>query len=146
MALAAGYFEYTENALASRSAPKLPTRSRWQSRSSGPVTQPHPWSMSAPAWSSGFHVVVAADENLDGRVTPEEVARLVRKADSDGDGSVNFHDIDRLIANRFRQARSRRSGPVAIGPNDRKRGDGSLGSGRGARSSKDEQPSSNLDE
>ena len=57
---------------------------------------------SGPGWSSGFHVVVAADEDRNGRLTPDEAALLVRKADTDGDGTVDFRDIDRWIMSRIR--------------------------------------------
>ncbi len=98
MAVAAGYIEYV-NSGASENPSVL---SKWQGGGPGPGNPPSPWSFSGPGWSSGFHVVVAADENHDGRVTPEEVAQLVRKADTDGDGSVDFHDIDRLIMSRLK--------------------------------------------
>src|SRR5262249_50323687 len=66
--------------------------------------------------SSGFRVVVVADENHDGRLTPEEAARLVRKADTDGDGSVDFHDIDRLILSSFPRPFRSRVGAAREGP------------------------------
>ena len=66
----------------------------------------------------GFHVVVAADENRDGRLTPEEVARLVRKADTDGDGWSTSRDRppDCKAAS---GPPSQPSSLTAAGPNDR---------------------------
>ena len=111
MALTAGYIEYVETA--ERNSSVVPSRSRTceHGRQVRRVRshRRHPGISSWPGWSSGFHVVVAADENRDGRLTPEEAARLVRKADTDGDGSVNFVDIDRLIVTVRFQPRPRRA-------------------------------------
>jgi hypothetical protein len=144
MALAAGYIEFAGTNRTSRSAANHPRPAR---RPQGGERRgaPPPFGFFGPGWSSGFQVVVAADENRDGRLTPEELSRLVQKADMDGDGSVNFHDIDRLIATRFRD-RSHPSGRMAPGPNDRGRGDGPPDKSRGVGSFNDEQPSRNLDE
>jgi hypothetical protein len=113
MALAAGYIEYAESDGPSVSEPNRPAPSSWPPLGPGRVTPPRNWGVFGPGWSSGFLVVVAADENRDGRLTSEVVTRLVRNADTDGDGSVNFRDIDRLIANRFRP----RTPPVPEFPN-----------------------------
>jgi hypothetical protein len=117
-ALAAGYIEHAETNRTSGSAANHPAPERRPPGGPGRVTPPPPWNFSGSGWSSGFHIVVAADENRDGRLTPEEAARLVRKADSDGDGSVDFRDIDRLIVSRFRP-RSQPPGLTAGEPNDR---------------------------
>jgi len=144
MALAAGYIEYAETDWTLRSAVSHPPPPR--STPGGPGRAgPSPWGSFGPGWSSGFRFVVAADENRDGRLTPEEVARLVRKADTDGDGSVNFRDIDLLIESQLRR-RLRPPGLAGVGPNDREGSAGPPDDGHGARSSDDEQPSKNLDE
>lgn len=141
MVLAAGYIEY---AWTSGSAKFLAPR-RWPPGGPGRVTLPPPWNFPGAGWSSGFHVVVAADENRDGRLTQDEVARLVRRADTDGDGAVDFRDIDRLIAGRFRPPYPP-SGFTAFGSNGRAGEGGPLGNGRGAGASDDGEPSRNLDE
>jgi hypothetical protein len=135
MALAAGYIEYVETDRLFGSGPNRPAPVRRRPGGTGQVIPPPPRGF----WSSGFHVVVAADENRDGRLTPEEVARLVRKADTDGDGSVNFQDIDRLIASRFKPP-SQSSAHTSAGPNDRGPGDGPPDNGRGKGSSDDDGP------
>jgi hypothetical protein len=147
MALAAGYIEYakTDWTLGPAANHPHPAPARWPPGGPGRAPLPPPWSLFGAGWSSGFHVVVAADENRDGRLTPEEVARLVRNADTDGDGSVNFRDIDRLIASRFRPPFPPYGLPPA-GTSDRGRGAGPPDSGRGAGSSDDEPPSSKPDE
>jgi hypothetical protein len=137
MALAAGYIEYAKTDLTSASAANHPAPPALPPGGPGRGTPPPPWGFFGPGWSSGFHIVVAADENRDGRLTPEEAARLVRKADTDGDGSVNFRDIDRLIVSRFRP-RSLPPGLTAAEPNDHGGGDGPPEKGRGAASSDDE--------
>jgi hypothetical protein len=127
-----------------RAAEKTGSPSRDRRRPFSQAALPHPWSVSGTGWSSGFHIVVAADENRDGRLTPDEAARLVRKADTDGDGSVNFRDIDRLIA-------SRPGAPAwppkfaAAGPRDLGRDIKPRGADRGARSSKGAQPADERD-
>jgi hypothetical protein len=145
MALAAGYIEYAETDWTLGPVANHPAPARWPAGGPGRAPLPPPGSLSRAGWSSGFHVVVAADENRDGRLTPEEVARLVRDADTDGDGSVNFRDIDRLIASRFRPPFPPFRHP-ATWTNDRGRGDGPTDNGRDARSSDDEQPSRNPNE
>lgn len=144
MALAAGYFDYTETDWNSRSAANHRAAPRWPMGDPDRRTPPPPWNFNGAGWSSGFHVVIAADENHDGRLTQEEVAGLVREADSDGDGSVNFHDIDRLIASRF-GARFQPRGPSASKPNDRANHEPPRKS-RGAKSLNDDPPSENLHE
>lgn len=101
MVLAAGYVEYASIDWDLSSAANHGTPPRWPPGGPGRMTPPPPWNSLGAGWSSGFHIVVAADENRDGRLTAEEVARMVRKADTDGDGSVNSRDIDRLIGDRF---------------------------------------------
>jgi len=115
MALTAGYIEHRESARTSGSAANPFAVARSSPDGPGRLAPPEPWSISGLGWSSGFHVVVAADENRDGRVTSEEAARMVRNADTDGDGSVNFRDIDRLIATRFFQPSGRRPVPLPGG-------------------------------
>lgn len=102
MALAAGYIEYATRYRNSGLAATSPVFPGWPFSGPGRNVPPRPWGFYGAGWSSGFHVVVAADEDRDGRLTSEEVVRLVRKADSDGDGSVDFRDIDREIVRRFR--------------------------------------------
>ncbi|MDR3632507.1 MAG: hypothetical protein P4L84_01655 [Isosphaeraceae bacterium] len=145
MAVGAGYIEYTATHQTYGSAVNPLAFARRPSGGPGRGTLPPPWSFPGAGWSSGFHVVVAADENRDGHLTPDEAARLVRKADTDGDGSVDFRDIDRLIASRFRPP-SQSSGSTAAGPNDRGGGDGPHDTGGGAESSDDEKSSGNSDE
>jgi hypothetical protein len=118
---------------------------RWPSGARGPGSLPPPWAFSGTGWSTGFHVVVAADENRDGRLTPEEMAHLVRKADTDGDGSNNSLDIDRLVMSRF-QFPSQPSSPPGAWTNDRGRRDGLADIERGAASAGDERPSGDLDD
>ena len=88
MALAAGFFERGETG-SMAGWPKT-LRSPRPLGGTGGRGMPPPWLFSGPGWSSGFHVVLAADGDRDGRLTPDEAARLVRKADSDGDGSVEL--------------------------------------------------------
>lgn len=141
MVLAAGYVQYIETAWKTGSATSRPAPAGWQPEGPGRGTLPPPWSLPGANWSSGFHIVVAADENRDGRLTAEEVARLVRDADSDGDGSVNFRDIDRLLASRLRPP-FRPSVRPATGTGDRSGGEvGQPVNGRDTESSRDEQPS-----
>ncbi len=121
MALAAGYIEYAGTDWTSG----FRANQSWHPRDGrravlDRVPAPPPWGFFGAGWSSGFHVVVAADENRDGRLTPEEVARMVRTADTDGDGSVNFRDIDRLIAARFLEPSLRRRLTVRRRPSDRR--------------------------
>lgn len=132
MALAAGYIQYLETDWISGTAKQQPAQVRW------PVIGPGQGMQSLPGmgWSSGFHVVVAADENRDGRLTPEEMAELVRKADTDGDGSVTFQDIDQLIASRFRPPLQSSSD----GPSDRGRGNEPAGKARRPEPPDDEEP------
>jgi hypothetical protein len=110
MALAAGYIEYVAGGGTTESrliAPPLPV---WPSIGTARSNSPGPSGFSGAGWSSGLHVVLAADEDHDGRLTPEEVAHMVRSADTDGDGSVDFRDIDRLMLSRFRSlSRPRRT-------------------------------------
>ena len=120
MALSAGYIEYAETNRTSGSGWRDPAAPKSPPGVPRQIKPPSPRSSFGPGWSAGFHVVVAADENRDGRLTPEEVVRLVKEADTDGDGSVNFRDIDRLVGaplpvsfstarpHRRRTARSRR--------------------------------------
>ena len=74
----------------------------WSSASRGRTAPQGPVGIYGGGWSSGFHVVVAADEDHNGRLTPDEAAGMVRKADTDGDGTVDFRDIDRIIMSRLR--------------------------------------------
>lgn len=101
MAVAVGYIEYAETVAINGGVPSFNLA---DSKKGGMVPGPKmlPWNYFWAGRSSGFHVVVAADRNHDGRLTPDEVALMVRKADRDGDGSVDFHDIDQLLASRFR--------------------------------------------
>jgi hypothetical protein len=97
MALTAGYhaFETRRALLGDGPPPDRPGRPPSpKARGAGPF-----------GWSSGFHVVIAADRDRDGRVTPEEAARLVRDADADGKGSVDFREIDRFLLDRARPDR-----------------------------------------
>jgi hypothetical protein len=102
MAVVLGHIEQTAASQVSGTGlfapfPPKPTR--------GPINlakQPLPPAFYGAGWSSGFHVVLAADEDHNGRLTRDEVDRLVQKADTDGDGSVDFRDIDRLIVGRVR--------------------------------------------
>ena len=120
MALTAGYIEYAETDWNSESVTSQPGPARWLPGGPRPATPP-PWAFPGAGWSSGYHVIVAADENHDGLLTKDEAASLVQKADSDGDGSVDFHEIDRLIVNRIRPPVVP-SRPTATGPNDHERG------------------------
>ncbi len=97
MALAAGYIERSEAA----GMPRPGTQPARSPGDSNRRTQAGPWASNRMHWSSGFHVMVAADEDHNGHLTREEATHLVQRADTDGDGSVNFQDIDRLIISRF---------------------------------------------
>lgn len=112
MAAAAGYFKNLEGDRTLGSAAKADTLAGWPASRPGRGGPPPAWRFPRAGWSSGFHVVVAADENRDGRLTTEEAARLIREADADGDGSVDFTDIDQLMKNRFRSL----AWPSAPGP------------------------------
>lgn len=59
-------------------------------------------------WSTGFHVLFAADSNRDGRLTREEFTEFVEKADTERRGSVDAKAIDNLILSR--------RGPIMWGP------------------------------
>jgi hypothetical protein len=119
MVLAAGYIDYAEPDLSSGSVTVRAARRSWHWGASPSESSVQPQSYRGPGWSSGFHIVVAADLDRDGRLTADEVAQFVRKADSDGDGSVDFRDIDRLIASRFRPP-FQPSGLNAAQPNNRR--------------------------
>ncbi len=79
-----------------------------------PVRQP---GRAGAPWTSGVHMVTVSDSDRDGRLTPEEVARFVREADADGDGSVDFREIDRLVSSRIRDrfAEAGRRHPATAG-------------------------------
>jgi hypothetical protein len=102
MALVAGYIEYAAGGETSRSRPIAPPLPVWPPIGTARSNSSGPSGFSGAGWSSGLHVVLAADEDHDGRLTPEEVAHMVRDADTDRDGSVDFRDIDRLMLSRFR--------------------------------------------
>lgn len=142
MIVTAGYIEHVESERAlGPVASRVPPANR-QPDGSGQIALPHPWSVSG--WSSGFHVVVAADEDRDGRLTPEEVARLVKKADTDGDGSINSRDIDRLIARRLRTPLAQ-FGSAGAASNDRKDARGPAGKDRADAPGDIDKPSKNLE-
>jgi len=107
MALAAGYIEYAETDRNSGSGTVPAAYAVRPPFGPGWAMPPAQFGNSGAGWSSGFHVVVAADEDGDGRLTVDELARLVLRADTDGDGLVNFRDIDQLIADRFRPGSQR---------------------------------------
>jgi hypothetical protein len=126
MALAAGYIEYAENARLLGSASNQAAPPTWPPGGPVRVPPPPPGSFFGPGWSSSFHVVLAADLNHDGRLTPDEAAQMVRNADTDGDGAVTFRDIDRVILSRFRpRLQPSDFADTLAGPNDRERGGGS---------------------
>jgi hypothetical protein len=103
MTLTAGYIEYRAPNLSTTGwAPVQPPRPGWPPNN-GPDrnSTPGPRGSSASRWLHGFHFVAAADEDRDGRVTLEEVTALLRRADLDGEGSVDFADIDRAVVNHF---------------------------------------------
>jgi hypothetical protein len=110
MALTAGYIEYAQTDWNSGLGVARASSSMRPPGGPGWPTSPGPWGTYGAGWSSGFHVVVAADEDGDGRLGVDEVTRLVLRADTDGDGLVNFRDIDRVIAGRFRTP----SGPSGL--------------------------------
>ncbi len=126
MLLAAGYIQYRETAWIVGEGPVSqngsgPARGPQGQR---PPHQPPNEGFPRGIWSSGFHVVVAADTDRDGRVTADELARMVHEADTDGDGSVNFHDIDRLMASRFRPSWTLPKGLPEAGTEDHPGGEG----------------------
>jgi hypothetical protein len=103
MLLAAGYLTHVGPPRGRRrSFATLPPLPGWPPTEMGRVTPPGSRSFPGPAWSSGFHVLMAADENRDGLLNVEEIERMVRDADKDGDGSIDSQDIDRLIRSRVR--------------------------------------------
>ena len=118
MALSAGYLEYAGRDWTSGAAVSRVSPARRPSGAPDRAGLPPPWTVPGMGWSSGIHVIATADENRDGLLTPDEAARLVRNADQDGDGAVNFRDIDRLIAERFRPSRQP-YGLTTAGPGDR---------------------------
>lgn len=123
MALAAGYFEHAAGRRVYGSGAVPPGFPAWPPAGAPRHFTMRPPGMSGAGWSSGFHVVIAADEDHNGRVTADELARLVRKADTDGDGSVESRDIDRLILGRFRPPSSQPGSPPPGGL-ERETGDG----------------------
>jgi hypothetical protein len=123
MALGAGYIEYKAQEMKSVPKGTPPVFAGWP----GPPPQnppQGPWGLYGAGWSSGFHTVVAADENRDGRLTLEELTLLIRRADTDGDGSVDSRDIDRVIMYRTRRA-SQPSDRSAPNGTEGKEGNGS---------------------
>jgi hypothetical protein len=99
MTLTIGYIEYTSPSLSGPgSTPFRPAYARWSPDGQDRNSLPPPWAFSPAGWSSGFRIVVAADVDRDGRLTPEEAMALVHSADMDGDGSVDFVDIDRILS------------------------------------------------
>ena len=102
MSLTAGYLEYRSPSLSEPGAmPFRPAYAGWSPGGQDGTLLPPPFGPSPPGWSSGFQIVAAADEDRDGRLTREEFASLVQKADTDGDGSVDSVDIDRILSFRF---------------------------------------------
>jgi hypothetical protein len=102
MALTTGYIEYRAPSLSNPgSTPFQPAWAGWAQNGQDRKFAPVPWGHSRSSWSSGFHIVVAADLDHDGRITQEDVASLLQRADTDGDGSVDFVDIDRILSFRF---------------------------------------------
>ncbi len=104
MPLTAGYMEYLTTGGQSPSPLHFPGPAMRPPPEAGQAKPRPPWEPPPfnGGWSAGTHIMVAADENRDGRLTADEVAALVRQADTDGDGAVNFQDLDRLLAHRFR--------------------------------------------
>jgi hypothetical protein len=131
MTLVAGYLEYVEAQPSAGLGVMPDTYPRRPPAGTIWPAAPGPLGSYGGGWSSGFHVVVAADEDGDGRLHVDELTRLVLRADTDGDGLVNFRDIDRLIASRF-PSRWRRPGPTAVDPGDRRPGLGQPGTERAA--------------
>lgn len=103
MALTAGYIEYAASPLKNNGAGAIPQSvAGWAPAGQGGSNPPAPWGTYGAGWSSGVHIVMAADEDHDGRLTPDEAARFVRQADIDGDGTVDAQDIDKRVIDRFR--------------------------------------------
>jgi len=104
MVVAVGYVEALRKPWATSQGWVSPGDNRHHAQGAGPRGPRH-----APAfgsWSPGFQMVAAADTDRNGRLTKEEVAQLVQKADGDGDGSVDFRDIDAFLRNRMRPSAS----------------------------------------
>jgi EF hand len=120
MVLATGYFRYAETVRIPGPASHLPFIPKRPIGGLLPDPPPPPRHNLGIGWSSGVQIVLAVDENHDGRITVEEASQLVRKADTDGDGSVNSHDIDRLVMSGFRPP-PRQSTPTTSGMNERPR-------------------------
>ena len=126
MLLVAGYIQHRETAwmYGGGSVPQNGSGPARGPQAQGPPHQPPNGGIPHGIWSSGFHVVVAADTDRDGRVTADELARMVHEADTDGDGSVTFHDIDRLMASRFRPSWTLPKGLPEAGTEDHPGGEG----------------------
>ncbi|WP_422928191.1 hypothetical protein [Singulisphaera sp. PoT] len=117
MALTAGYFEHLKASHGPLGGRNIPHVLRgWPQGGPGQKPPQGGWDPPAIGWSPGFHAVVAADLNRDGRLTVEEATELVEKADADGDGSVDFHDIDKMLMGRFAPPMAPPRPPVPPGP------------------------------
>jgi hypothetical protein len=103
MTVTVGYIEYTERILSNRKLGTLPPAfPGWPTHGQGGSAHSGSPGRATPFRSPGFHVIIPADEDRDGRVTADELAHLVRKADANADGSVDVREIDQFIASRFR--------------------------------------------
>ena len=87
MALAAGYIANDRQAF-------MPVPGSPPSTARRPPSGFHAGPGGAPGRSPGLRIVMAADADNDGRLSPEEAAQFVLTADSSGRGSVDPRDLD----------------------------------------------------
>lgn len=109
MALAAGYVFHAERGgvvVAQRGASQPMA---WQPTPYGPHHGPYAGPRGLWTYPSGFHregppppqIFEAADTDHDGRLTPEEAALFVEKADTKGEGSVDRKDFAIALGHRI---------------------------------------------